>query len=247
PHNTGQLDAFGGAVSLSFDGNLLAVGARAEDSGDPSDGADNSKSDSGAAYVFARSSGSWSQRAYLKPSALWVDGTFGHSVSLSADGSTLAVGASGDDSAASGATYVFVRSGNTWSEQAMLKPFTETPRRPDAFESSVALSEDGSLLIAGAPLEDSAATGIGGDRSNTSAQDSGAAYAFARSGSSWSEVAYVKASNTNPGDVFGFPVALSSDGKTIVVGASGEGSSAAGLDGNQADNSAPGSGAVYIF
>jgi len=247
PHNTGQWDAFGGAVSLSFDGNLLAVGARAEDSGDPSDGADNSKSDSGAAYVFARSSGSWSQRAYLKPSAIWVDGSFGHSVSLSADGSTLAVGASGDDSAASGATYVFVRSGNTWSEQAMLKPFTETPRRPDAFGSSVALSEDGSLLIAGAPLEDSAATGIGGDRSNTSAQDSGAAYAFARSGSSWSEVAYVKASNTNPGDVFGFPVALSSDGKTIVVGASGEGSSAAGLDGNQADNSAPGSGAVYIF
>src|SRR5690242_10298121 len=56
---------------------------------------------------------------------------------------------------------------------------------------------------------------------------------------------YLKASNTNADDLFGFNVALSGD--TLVVGAPQEGSSATGVNGNQSDNSAPNSGAVYVF
>lgn len=84
-------------------------------------------------------------------------------------------------------------------------------------------------------------------RLDNSATNSGALYTFAREGTSWSEVAFINASNTAPGDRFGTAVAIASHGKTVVVGAAGESSNTTGLDGNQADNSARGSGAVYVF
>jgi len=57
--------------------------------------------------------------------------------------------------------------------------------------------------------------------------------------------AYLKASNTGAGDQFGPSVAVSGD--TVVVGATGEASSASGVNGNQTDNSADQAGAVYVF
>jgi hypothetical protein len=53
--------------------------------------------------------------------------------------------------------------------------------------------------------------------------------------------------NTKFDDGFGYSIALSTDGTTLAVGATGEGSLATGIDGDQADNSAPGAGAVYLF
>jgi len=70
---------------------------------------------------------------------------------------------------------------------------------------------------------------------------------FTRSVATWTQQAYVKASNTGAGDHFGTSAALSSDGTTLAVGATGEDSSATGIGGNQADNSAVGAGAVYVF
>ena len=101
------------------------------------------------------------------------------------------------------------------------------------------------MLAVGARLEDSNATGVGGNQADNSANNSGAVYLFTRSGTTWSQQAYLKASNTDIDDWFGSSVALSSD--TLAVGARYEDSNATGVGGNQADNSASGSGAVYLF
>jgi len=107
---------------------------------------------------------------------------------------------------------------------------------------SVAVS--GNTIVVGASLEGSNATGVNGDQTNNSAPQSGAAYVFVRSAVAWSQQAYLKASNTEAIDAFGFSVAGS--GETVVVGAR-EDSNATGVNGNQSDNSAPLSGAVYVF
>jgi hypothetical protein len=260
--NTDAFDVFGFSVALSSDGNTLAVGAFHENSaatGIDSNQADNSATGAGAAYVFTRSSGVWSQQAYVKASNTDGFDAFGFSVALSGDGDTLAVGTPGEDSAAtgiggnqadnsvltSGAVYVFTRSSGVWSQQAYVK--ASDPGVDDLFGSSVAVSSDGNTLAVGAFQEDSAATGIGGNQADNSVVNSGAVYVFTRSSGVWSQQAYVKASNTGAGDWFGTSIAVSSDGSTLAVGAPNEDSAATAIDGNQADNSAGRSGAVYVF
>ena len=113
----------------------------------------------------------------------------------------------------------------------------------DQFSYSVAVSGD--TVVVGAWWEDSAATGVNGMAGDNTAPNSGAAYVFVRSGTAWSQQAYLKASNTEGRDLFGFAVAVSGD--TAVVGAFGEDSAAAGVNGDPNDNSAPTSGAAYVF
>src|SRR5262249_9768585 len=113
----------------------------------------------------------------------------------------------------------------------------------DDFGATVAASGD--TLVVGAPREDSHATGINGDQGDNSAPDSGAVFVFVRNGSTWSQQAYLKASNPDYGDLFGSTVDISGD--TIVVGAAGEASAATGVNGNASDNSLPGAGAAYVF
>lgn len=115
------------------------------------------------------------------------------------------------------------------------------------FGASIAISGDGKTLAVGAPLDDSGATGVNGDQSSHSARDSGAVFVYSRKGNIWSQQAYLKASNTDPGDQFGSVVALSEDGNTLAVGAYLEDSAATGVNGNQTDNSMKNSGAVYVF
>jgi len=249
-------------LALSADGNTLAVGAWSEDgsaTGINGDESDNSAPDSGAVYIFTRSGSSWTQQAYVKASNTEANDWFGTSVALSSDGNTLAVGADGEDSGAtgingdesdnsasiSGAAYVFTRSGSSWTQQAYVK--ASNAEADDWFGWSVALSGSGDLLAVGAPREDSSATGINGDESDNSAPDSGAVYVFGRSGSSWTQQAYVKASNTAQDDWFGTPLAFSADGNTLAVGAIYEDSSATGINGDEDDDSATNSGAVYVF
>ena len=107
-------------------------------------------------------------------------------------------------------------------------------------------------MVVGALCEASSAIGVNGDQSNNSTTNSGAAYVFVRSGTTWTQQAYLKASNTGgmrwdngDGDNFGISVAAS--GGTVVVGAYAEDSSARGVNGNQSNDSAPDSGAAYIF
>jgi hypothetical protein len=276
-NNTGVDDQFGGSVSLSSDGNTLAVGAIGEDSNATGikatgiDGAheeDNSKLKAGAVYVFIRSGTTWTQQAYVKARNTDADDHFGYSVSLSRDGNTLAVGAIGEDSNATGidgadkddnsapkagAVYVFIRSesGTTWTQQAYVKASNADAN--DEFGYSVSLSRDGNTLAVSALQESSNATGINENQDNNSAQTAGAVYVFSRSGTIWTQQAYVKASNAEEYDQFGNSVSLSSDGNTLAVGAKYEDSNATGIkatgiDGaHEEDNSKLNAGAVYVF
>ncbi|MCH8056663.1 MAG: FG-GAP repeat protein [Proteobacteria bacterium] len=252
--NTDGGDFFGWSVAIS--GETLVVGARNEDSnasGINGDQNNDSAVDAGAAYVFTRSGTVWSQQAYLKASNTDIDDLFGLSVAISGD--TLVVGTRREDSNASGingdqsdnsaiqagAAYVFTRSGTVWNQQAYLK--ASNTDKHDLFGFSVAISGD--TLVVGAYPEASNATGINGDQSDNSVEFAGAAYVFTRSGMTWSQQAYLKASNTDKHDLFGFSVAISGD--TVVVGASGEDSNATGINGDENDNSAENAGAVYVF
>jgi hypothetical protein len=245
--NVGAKDQFGQSVSLSQD--TLAVGAPGEDSATATDPTDNSAPDAGAVYVFVRNGVVWNPQGYLKASNLESGDQFGSSVSVSGD--SLAVGAvneaSGtgsptDNSAPrAGAVYVFTRANRVWTEQAYLKASNASTGY--LFGWSVALSQD--TLAVGSITESSAATGVNGNQTDQSAPGSGAAYVFSRDGTTWIEQAYIKASNTGPGDTFGTSVALS--GEILAVAAIAEASSTTGTNGNQADNSASGAGAVYVY
>ncbi len=252
--NTESFDNFG--ISIALSGDTLAVGAYAEDSiatGINGNGADNSATDSGAAYVFTRSGTTWTQQAYIKASNTGTGDSFGYSVALLGD--TLAVGAisedsnatgingnEGNDSAASaGAVYVFTRSGTTWTQQAYIK--ASNTEANDLFGSSVSLAKD--TLAVGAIGEDSNATGINGNEADNTAASAGAAYVFTRNGTTWSQLYYIKPSNMETLDAFGYSVSLSED--TLAVGADNEDSNATGVNGDQADNSALDAGAVYVF
>lgn len=252
--NTDPQDRFG--TSVAVNGDTIVVGAPYESSSSSGINGgqfDNSLFHSGAAYVFVRSGLVWVQQAYLKASNPDANDEFGCSVAVCGD--TIAVGARGESSAASivngnqldnskggaGAVYVFVRSAGTWSQQAYLK--ANNPDSSDEFGYSLAI--DGTTIIVGAPGEDSAVTGSNGNGLDNGAPGSGAAYTFLQTGVVWSQSSYLKASNTGSGDAFGSSVAIS--GPLILIGAPGESSSATGVNGNEADESAPRSGAAFAF
>jgi uncharacterized delta-60 repeat protein len=230
-------DRFGAAVAIS--GDTAVVGAPGEDSsstgvaGSPNEMA----TDSGAAYVFVRNGLVWSQQAYLKASQVTAGDGFGSAVSIS--GNTLVVGSPKEDSSStginsvpnenagdSGAAYVFFRSGTSWSQQGYLKTLWADTAE-DLLGTSVSISGD--TVVVGAPGEDSSTTGVG-STPNNSAGESGAAYVFTRSGTSWSQSpsGYLKASNTAGYQRFGTSVSI--DGDSIIVGAYGESSNTTGVD-----------------
>lgn len=233
--NTDGGDDFGFSVAIS--GDTIAVGAFDEASGNPANQNDNNVSGAGAVYVYRRSGTTWSQEAYLKAPTPANQDAFGISVAI--DDDTLAVGAYREDGG--GAVYVFRRSGTTWSQEQRLTASNQ--EQGDDFGIHVALSGD--TLVGTALLEDSNATGINGNEASNTANAAGAAYVFTRVGATWSQQAYIKASNTESGDLFGASVAL--DGDTLAIGAIGEASSATGVNGNQTDNGANGAGAVYVY
>ena len=198
-----------------------------------------------------------------------LPGHTGNTVALSRDGSTIAVGApheagggaginpsqSDNSTMNAGAVYVYTRSGNRWTQQAYLKP--SNPHRNAHFGTVVALSDDGDTLAVAAVWESSAATGINGNQKDLTIPQAGAVYIFVRSGGRWLQQAYVKASNTGKrgesaddpgeGDQFGFSLALSGNGSTLVVGSPSEDSSATGVNGNQIDDGFNSAGAVYVY
>jgi len=265
--NPSERALFGDAIALSGDGNTLAVGARAESSaaaGINGNQTDASAFSSGAVYVFARAGDRWVQQAYLKASNPGINDQFGHLVALSADGNILAVSAPFEDSRAtgvdgdqadnsleqSGAIYVFARRGAVWFQQAYLKASNPGEAEDgDQFGFSLALSDDGTTLAAGAISEDSADARINGNQADNTANNAGAVYVFARTGSRWSQQAYVKSSSPNgadANDLFGYSVGLSADGNTLAVGAYDEAGSSNIINGPE-DNNAPGTGAVFVF
>jgi hypothetical protein len=243
--NTGNGDNFGKAVSIS--GDTIIVGAYNEDSnatGVNGVQTNNLTGNSGAAYVFVRSGTNWSQQAYLKASNTALADYFGYSVSVFGD--TAVVGAWGESSinSDSGAAYIFARSGTNWSQQAYLRASNAGSAGANN-EFGFAVSVAGNIVVVGAPYESSSATGVNGNQTNINAFSSGAVYVFARDGATWTQEAYLKASNTGNNDYFGTSVFLSGD--TLAVGASGEDSNAIGIGGDGSNNLTASSGAAYVF
>jgi hypothetical protein len=260
-------DLFGYSVALNADGNTMAVGAYDEGSAAGIDGAfDNKLGGSGAVFVYTRTGTSWARTAFLKAREQDRNDSMGASVVISDDGNTVVAGAADEDSLttginaarsgdsgqtdspddnSAGAVYVFVRDGATWTQQVNLK--ASNTGKNDWFGARLALSGSGSTLAVSAVYEDSNAKGIDGNQADDSAGEAGAVYLFRRSGATWTQVAYVKGSNTEEFDEFGSSVSLNRDGTVMAVGAKFEDSAAAGMNGNEADNMLLDSGAVYVF
>ncbi len=203
-------DYFGAAVAIS--GNTAIVGAPRNDIG--------ADADQGAAYVYVRSGGTWTQQDKLKAATGTVGDFFGGSVAIS--GNTAIVGAYFNDVGANanqGSVYIFTRSAGVWTQQDKLTAGDGAAN--DLFGFSVAI--DGDTALIGAHLNDN---GV-----NT---NQGAAYVFTRIDGAWSQTQKLTASDAAAGDFFGFSVALDAD--TAVIGASGKDK-----------NAATGAGAAYVF
>jgi hypothetical protein len=188
---------FGYTVALSADGDTALVAGNQDNVG------------KGAAWIFTRSGSAWTQQGEaLRPSDETGGGHFGSSVALSGDGATALIGGPQDNSSIGGA-WVFTRSGSSWTQQgSKLKAVDETGN--GQLGTSVALSSDGSTAL------------IGGVEDNGQL---GAAWVFTRSGSSWAQQgAKLVPSSEAEGKavLFGVSVALSADGATALVGASGD-------------------------
>ena len=229
---TGELDIslaannlFGGDVSFSADGTVLAVGAYGD------------SAFKGAVYLFEKSGGTWSQTLKIFDKATTA-GTgeldvsltqynyFGDGVALSADGTLLAAGLSGSLSN-KGAVYLFEKSGGTWSQT--LKIFDKAGvagageldislESSDYFGNGLAFSSQGTLLAVGAHGDDDGAS------------DAGAVYLFEKSGGTWSRT--LKISNNSGGDgnlpvtltrdnYFGYSAAFTAAGNFLAVGVNG--------------------------
>ncbi|MBA2554154.1 MAG: FG-GAP repeat protein [Geodermatophilaceae bacterium] len=193
PPDGDRNDLFGTSVAL--DGDTAVVGSPYHDNRDPKG--------TGAAYVFRRSEGSWTGAAKLYPDNFF-DAYFGFSVAV--DGSVVAVGVPEAQNEVfwAGSVHMFTFSGGRLVRQSVL--LASEPSLYARFGTSVALSDD--TLVIGAPGADTPA-----------AEDSGAAYAFQRSGSSWTEQARLPVPDAVPGAGIGIAVGL--NGTTAVVGAPG--------------------------
>lgn len=182
---------FGRSVALSADGNTAVIGAPRENG------------NSGAVWIFTGSGASWSAGTELRSPEPESTQRFGVSVAVSADGSTLAVGAPRLNG---GRVWAFTGSGSSWSPLG--GPLTGTGEAGDGlFGQSVALSADGETMLVGAPSD---------------SEQQGAAWGFKRSGSGWEEQGpKLTGGIPSPEARFGSSVALSGDASTAVVGARG--------------------------
>jgi hypothetical protein len=255
--NAGAGDLFGQAIAISE--STIVVGAPIEGNGSTAiNNTDNAPivdtgtvNMAGAAYIFKKNPiGDWIQDAYLKPSLLSAFDLFGVSVGISAD--LIAIGANGVGD--EGSVYIF-RSTNegSWYQSGQLKASNASVS--DAFGTNVAVSD--SMIVVSAISESNAFSGINNNNNAVindtgTITDSGAVYIF-RLGAEgiWYQDAYVKASNPDESDFFGWHgIAIS--GSTLVVGARWEDNASTAI--NNTDNAtiidegtASNSGAAYIF
>lgn len=195
-------DQFG--ISVSIDGDYAVVGAW-------------NNSSSGSAYIFHRSGTTWTEQAKLTASDAYTNDQFGVAVSISGDYAVVGSWLDDDNGTNSGSTYIFLRSGTTWTEQAKLT--ASDGASDDYFGGSVSIK--GEYAIIGSYEDDDNGTG------------SGSAYIFHRSGATWTEQQKLIASDGAEEDSFGGSVSI--DGDYAVIGAHGD------------DDNGDSSGSAYIF
>ena len=212
-------DHFGASVSVSRDGSTIAVGSPYDDT----------TTDQGAAYIFEKVGGTWTQVQKIVQSDTLANSSFGGTgVELTDDGTTILVGASFHDTGGTntGRAYIFDKAANgTWSQTQILR--ASNGGASDHFASGIGISGDGTVICCGAYGEDTG--GIA---------DAGAAYIFVKSAAgAWSqtETQFIQASDGTTSDFFGLGVSVSQNGDRILVGAY--------MD----DTTEGDSGSMYIF
>jgi len=191
---------------IAIDTDLLLVGSSSHDGGH------------GAAYLFTRTAGTWTEEQILTASDVATDGAyanFGSSVAI--DGGTAVVGAYYAQPNLQGAAYIFVDNAGTWEEQAKIA--ASNPAEEDFFGTKVGIAGD--TIV------------VSSSESDVNGLESGSAYVFTRSSTTWSEQAILYASDAIESAYFGSSVAISGD--TIIIGAPG-------MENNGREN-----GKVYAF
>ncbi len=186
----------GESVALSGDGNTALVGGYGDNGF------------RGAAWVFTRAGSTWTQQGpkLVPASGEEIGGAaFAFSVALSAEGNTALIGSPGD-TADFGAAYVFIRSGSSWTQQGQ-KLTGQGTTNGSEFGTAVALSETGETALVGGEGES------GGQ---------GAAWVFARSGSTWTQEQKITGGGEEGNGLLGQSVALSADGDTALAGGEGD-------------------------
>jgi hypothetical protein len=208
-----SIEYFGKAVAITPDGNTIVIGAYRA----------NTPPYSGRAYVYVRSNSNsaWSLDATLVASDVQYTDNNGYSVAISDDGNTVVTGAINenhfDTGYPSGSAYVFVRSGTTWTNQAILvsQERTSDPNwLSGRFGWSVSISGDGDTIAVGEPHA----------RGSFYSLYTGVVSIFARSGTTWTNQARIQDPNYQYDLFLGFSVELSGNGNTIIVGAPTNGS-----------------------
>ena len=188
----------GYSVALSSDGNTLAVGGPWEFSAAPF---------AGAAWIWTRSGSTWTEQAQLIGSPNSSQDTQGTSVSLSSDGDTVAIGAPGNGISPDGSTWIWTRSGSSWTQQSQLIG-SGSIGYGGSQGTSVSLSSDGNTVAIGAP-DDNYTYPNGGI---------GATWIFTRSGSSWSEQQKLIGIGYTGYPSQGQSVSLIGTGNTVAIG-----------------------------
>ncbi len=181
--------AFGSSVALSADSSTMVVGAVSA----------YTYANTGAVSIYVRSGNNWAKQADLFGSGAVAPSHQGHSVAISADGNTILIGAPFDNDSL-GATWVFVRSGSTWTEQAKLVSNNTNSFAMQGY--SVSLSYDGNTALIGAP------------RDNDS---TGCAIVFVRNGTAWSEQSKLVGTGGVGNPWQGRTVSLTANGNRAVV------------------------------
>lgn len=212
-----DLVSFGNSVDISADGRTAVIGANND--------LDLYGTSVGSAFVFTESGGTWHQQTTLVPETDPPD-DYGESVAVSSDGRTAIVGAPRDDNSngeSAGSAFIFTQSDGSWQKQA--KVVAGDGDDEDLFGQSVAISDDGSTAVVGALADE-----------DPHGELAGSAYVFTESSGNWHEQAKLVADDGEDADFFGFSLAVSGDGSTVIVGAVGD-----------KNSSGYSRGAVYVF
>ncbi len=188
----------GSSVSISGDGNTVVIGGYTDNNGDPS-GFSNSV---GAAWIFTRNNGIWSQQGSKLVGTGAVGANQGNSVSINGDGNIVVIGGNTDNNVI-GAAWIFTRNNGIWAQQGSKLVGTGAEGKAQQ-GSSVSISGDGNSLV------------IGGIADN---KGIGAAWIFTRSNGIWAQQGSKLVGSDNVGNsIQGISVSINSDGTTVAVG-----------------------------
>jgi len=171
------------AYLVSLDGDYAVIGAYWDD--------DNGYN-SGSAYIFHKSGTIWTEQAKITASDGASEDFFGISVSISGDYAVIGAYHDDDNGSNSGSVYIFYRNGTTWTQQAKL--IASNGSYEDYFGISVSISGDYAV--------------IGSYRDDDNGNNSGSAYIFYKSGTTWTQQAKLTAYDGSAEDYFGISVSI---------------------------------------